>query len=633
MTHTADKPIFRIEAFGRRMEFNPVEESPCRHACPAGIDVKRYVGQIGFGDFAGALATIRKHMPFPSACGRVCLHPCETECERGKVDSPIAIMHLKRFVSDYESRRGIEQEIPAPAKSTGKKVAIIGSGPSGLTSAHDLALQGHKVVVFERAGIPGGLMTSAIPEFELPIHSVNRDISRIEKIGVEIKCNHPIKGEKGIKNLLNDGFDAVLIATGTSAKWRGFDGHGWIPGIDSSDVLSAVEFMGRHRAETKVRPGKKYGNTIVLGWGVHALACVRTAIRIGCKSVTWIVPVERDQLQPDPRLAEQAEYEGVNIVVLTRPIGVETENGKISGVKCIDLRLNEPDHTGRKESFPVAGTEKTITCDTLIDAAYFAPDISWEPYSSGPWGTIDVNLDNMSTSHPGVFASGDIVSGPKSVVEAVALAHRAAAGISAFLRGEKSPIGTLSQPARISGWAMEDPAKLPSKIFRPKVRPVEERSNDFNEAELSFTMWEATHEARRCLLCGPCEECAVCVPSCDRKRAVSYDEKGNPLVVRLPVAVARAISEEAPRPGGEKIEIFIARVDLERCRGCGVCEEICEYHAPRVAPDRDGNFVSTIDVTACKGCGTCVSACPTGAIDQGVTSLVKIRDAISGGVK
>jgi len=629
----------RVQIAGRKLVLQSIEESPCRRACPAGIDVKRYIGQIANGDFTGALATIRRHMPFPSACGRICLHPCEKECKRGDIDEPIAIMHLKRFVHEYESRLGESQPLPAPADSTGKKIAIIGSGPSGLTAAHDLALMGHEVTVFEHADSPGGMMTHAIPEFELPSSAVRRDIERIERLGVKIICGRTIDGESGIDDLRKQGFDAILIATGAQARWKGFAGPSWIPGGDLPGVVGAVEFMMEYRNGSAKTP-KALGIVAVLGWGVQALACARTAVRLGCPEVSWIVPVAREHLQPDPRLVSQAEEEGVAIIELSRPVGVKASKGRTAGVKVVGLERGESDHTGRFEYVHMledshVDATRLISCNTIIDAAHFAPDVSWAGLSSGPWGAIGADLDSMATSVPGVFATGDVVSGPKSVVEAVSLGHRGAVGIDRFLSGRlgEGKIGTLSRAIDVPGWEIEDPSRIPSRVFRPSVRRSDERSADFLEAERPFTVWQATREARRCLLCGPCDECAACLSICYRKKGVAQDENGNPVLIRIPLGVARGIRQEITLTEAPEMKLYCAAVDHARCRGCGVCEEICDYKAPRITPDPRHGLVSTIDILACKGCGTCVSACPSGAIDQGVTSLLRIRDTIWGGVE
>ncbi len=633
MSNSADRPTLNVKVAGRNLEFHPVDESPCRRACPAGIDVKRYVGQIANGDFDRVLATIRQHMPFPSACGRICLHPCETECKRGEIDEPIAIMSLKRFVHDYESRKGEPAPLPKIADPTGKRIAIIGSGPAGLTAAHDLAISGHDVTVFERSKEPGGMMTHAIPEFELPSTAVRHDIERIEHLGVNIKCDHPIRDEAGLQELLNKGYDAVLIATGTSARWKGFDKSTWIHGGKLPGVIGAVEFMMNHRSGANPELAGDLGKVTIIGSGVQALACARTAIRLGCPEVNWIVPAESKYLQPDPQRVKLAEEEGVNIIELRRVIAVRDAGGRVGGVNVVELEPGDVDHTGRCEYSVKPDSETIIECDTVIDAAYFVPDTKWEKISDGPWGTVQVDLDTMAASIPGIFAAGDVVSGPKSVVEAVSLGHRAAAGINRYLSGSHEEIGTLSTPIKIYGWEIDDPSLTPSEAFRPAVRPVEERKTDFNESELAFTVWQAEHEAQRCLLCGPCEECAFCLSNCYRKRGLAQDDDGNPVQIRVPLDTARGIFDKTGVKDSEKMELFAAVVDPDRCRGCGVCEDICGYHAPRIAPDPVHGFVSAIDILACKGCGTCVSACPSGAIDQGVTSLRSIRSGIHEKIK
>jgi NADPH-dependent glutamate synthase beta subunit-like oxidoreductase/NAD-dependent dihydropyrimidine dehydrogenase PreA subunit len=619
-----------VRISGRTFELRPVDESPCRRACPAGIDVKRYVGLIADGDFAGALAVIREHMPLPSACGRICIHPCQTECTRAEIDEPIAIMHLKRFVHDYEGRRGEEQPLPRIPQPTGKKIAVIGSGPAGLTAAHDLALMGHSVTVYEKEEEPGGNLTHAIPGFELPSSAVEKDISRIEDLGVRFECGVAIEGDAGLQHLRKLNYDAILIATGAPARWSGLNGMGWIDGGQRRGVAGAVQFMRKFRSG-QVESSEIPNRVVVLGTGVQALACARTAVRIGCSEVFWIIPAVKEYLQPDPERVQLAIEEGVRIRDLTRPIAISEVNERAGGVEVVALEISETDHTGRHLYRIKPGTEEVIPCDLVVDAAHFASDLTWENLSSGPWNMIDVDRDTLQTKYPGVFAAGDVVGGAKSVVEAVAYGHRAAMGIDAFLNDRTGQIGTTSTPIEVCGWEIDDPSRTPSTVFRPSARPVEERKTDFAEAVQPFTAWEAEHEARRCLLCGPCEECAVCLSTCYRKKGIAYDLEGEAVVIRAPIGVARGIQEEA-RPGEKRdVELFVAVVDPARCRGCGVCEEICGYHAPRIAPDPNYGLVSSVDILACKGCGTCIAACPSGAIDQGITSLHRMRELIRGG--
>ena len=631
MTIAKDIPTLRVKVAGRDIEFHPVQESPCRRACPAGIDVKRYVGQIANGDFAAALATIRRHMPFPSACGRVCLHPCENECLRGEVDAPIAIMHLKRFALEYESRKGDDAPLLKMADPSGKKIAIIGSGPAGLTAARDLAVMGHSVTVFEKESSPGGMMTHAIPEFELPSVTVRKDIERIIDLGVNIKCGRAIHGDAGLSGLLQEGFDAVLLATGASGRWKGLEGRRWIHGGKLAGVFGATKFMKQNRGFPESGEHEKYGRVIVLGSGVQALACARTAIRLKADEVHWLIPCARENLLPDPRRVKLAEEEGVIIHELTRVLGIEGKNDHAESVRIVGLKAVDTDHTGRPELVPDPGTEQAIQCDCVIDAAYFVPETPWGNLSREPWGTVDIDLDTMSTRLPGIFAAGDVVSGPKSVVEAVALGHRAANGIDRYLNGVSDEVGTLSEPIRVSGWEVANPAETPSEVYRPEIRPVEERKSDFSETELPFTIWEATHEARRCLLCGPCEECAVCVSSCYRKRGTAVDEYGSEVVMRVPLDVAKSVREKTIVGFPDDLKFYAAQVVSEMCRGCGVCEDICQYNAPRIAPNLKYGLVSKIDIVACKGCGTCIAACPSAAINQGRTPLDVIYSLIRGG--
>jgi ferredoxin len=318
---------------------------------------------------------------------------------------------------------------------------------------------------------------------------------------------------------------------------------------------------------------------------------------------------------------------------LTRPLAISEVKNRAGGVEIVELEIADTDHTGRHEYKVKPGTEKVIACDIVIDAMHFSSDQLWPNLSRGAWNAIDVERDTLQTSMPGVFAAGDAVSGAKSVVEAVAHGHRAAAAMNAFLSGQPAELGTLSTSIEVSGWEIDDPSATPTKAFRPSTRDVAERKTDFHEAAQPFTVWEATHEARRCLLCGPCEECAVCLSTCYRKKGIAREADGTLLFVRTPIGVARGISEETSAGDKKELELYVAVVDHARCRGCGVCEDICGYNAPRIAPDPQYGLVSTVDILACKGCGTCIAACPSGAIDQGVTSLHSIRELIRGGAE
>jgi NADPH-dependent glutamate synthase beta subunit-like oxidoreductase/Pyruvate/2-oxoacid:ferredoxin oxidoreductase delta subunit len=542
-------------------------------------------------------------------------------------------MALKRFAVEYEMRMGDEAPLFKMREPTGKKVAIIGSGPAGLTAARGLALLGHIVTVFEKESKPGGMMTLAIPEFELPSSAVNREIDRINDLGVIIKCGRGIMGEAGLVGLLHEGFDAVLLATGASARWKGFTGPRWIKGGKLAGVFGAYKFMMQNREGSGSVEREIPGKTVVLGSGVQALGCARTAIRLNADEVHWLIPCKKEHLQPDHRRVKLAEEEGVIIHELTRVLSIEGENEYVTGVKIVSLEPVETDHTGRDEYSPKSGSETIISCDTVIDAAYFVPEITWGSLSKGPWGTVSVDLSTMATKVQGIFAAGDVVSGPKSVVEAVALGHRAAYGIDRYLNGDTGGFGSLSEPIKVSGWEVENPLEKPSEVYRPEVRPVGERKADFHEVELPFTVWEARHEARRCLLCGPCEECSVCLSSCYRKRGTAVDEDGNEVVIRVPLQVAQSLREKTIVGYPDDLKFYAAQVIPELCRGCGVCEDICDYNAPRIAPDPKYGLVSRIDIVACKGCGTCVAACPSNAINQGVIPRDAMYSAIKGGMK
>jgi len=368
------------------------ETPPCSLACPAGIDVRRYVSLIAEGKFAEAIAVVRERNPLPSVCGRVCPHPCEAACNRGLVDEPIAIEALKRFVADYEialRERG-EFTYPKPKEKNGFKVAVVGSGPAGLTCAHDLALMGYQVVIFEKEKVAGGMMYLGIPEFRLPRDVLAHDIEYIEKLGVEIRLNTPIGPDLSLDDLFEQGFSAIFIATGAY--------EGYKLGV----------------------PGE------------------RVALRLGASEVTILYRRSRKEMPANPWEVIEAEREGVRIHFLAAPTRILGKDGKVTGMECVRMELGKLDASGRRRPVPIPGSEFTISCDFIIPAISQQPDVSFLGEDHGleisRWNSIEVDPGTMATARPGVFAGGDVVTGPRTVVEAIAAGHKAAKGIDRYIK-------------------------------------------------------------------------------------------------------------------------------------------------------------------------------------------------------
>lgn len=512
---------FAIEKRGR---------APCRDACPIGQRAQGYIALIREGRFAEAYRTIREDNPFPSVCGRVCNHKCEEACTRGKVDQPVSIMRLKRFVADWALGHPDEVRLPRPqVQPTGKRVAIVGSGPAGLTCAQDLALKGHSVTVFEALPVAGGMLRVGIPSYRLPYELVQKEIDDILALGVDLKLNHRVE-DVGV--LLKDGYDAVFVAIGAH---RGM----WlpIPGVDLPQVWSALDFL--RQVSLGHYPDLAGKRVMVIGGGDVAMDAACTALRVGmrqagesCELAPEVHILYRRSLAEmpaQPLERRQAEEEGVIFDFLTNPVEIlADEQGNVRAVRCIRMELGEPDASGRREARPVPGSEFEMPADVVIFAIGARPDLSCLPaeVERTRGETIVVNPDTLATNIPGLFAGGDAVTGMAFVVDAIAAGHRAARSIDAYLRGEsvqpKPPVGvaTLSREEALKLVADGKASAMP-RHEAPEA-PLAERICDFREVFGPFSEEQARAEAARCLGCGICSECNQCVYVC-QKASINHE--------------------------------------------------------------------------------------------------------------
>ena len=419
-------------AFGGR--YNIEKETPaCQERCPVHIDIRRYVGLIAGGRYEEAISVIREKNPLPAVCGRVCPHPCETVCNRGRQDEPIAIDALKRFVSDYEiaMRKAGKFVTPQPrAKDKRTKVAIVGCGPAGLTVAHDLAMDGFRPTIFEAAPVPGGMLYLCIPEYRLPRDILMSDVAYIEELGVEIKLETPICKDLTVDDLLKQGFKAVFVGIGAhkGLKLR-------VPGEDDYEgFLDCIEFLRKVNLGDKSKPGNK---VIVIGGGNSAIDSARTAPRLGCDEVTILYRRSRKEMPANPWEVEAAVEEGVKVHYLAAPIKITGKSGKVSGMVCTKMKLGKLDASGRRRPIPVEGSEFEVEADLIIPAISQQPDISFLPDEHGfeisRWNSFVVNESTMATNRSGVYAGGDAVTGPATVIEAIRAGHIAASSIKEYL--------------------------------------------------------------------------------------------------------------------------------------------------------------------------------------------------------
>lgn len=461
---------------------------PCKNTCPAGIDVARYVRLIAEGRFQDSLEVVMEKVPFPHVLGLICHHPCEEACHRGEVNEPIAIRALKRFVAEEDSGRWRSKVKIAP--KTGNKVAIVGSGPAGLTAAWFLRRLGHSVTVFEALSEPGGMMRAGIPEYRLPRDVLNQEIKDIENIGVKIKTDTKIES---LGEFFKQGFKAIFLALGATEGIRM-----GIPGEDDPRVLDGISVLKSVNLGGKV---DIKGEVAVVGGGNVAADVARSVLRIGAKKVTILYRRTREEMPAYPEEVEEALKEGVKISFLVTPQRVFTERDKLK-VECIRMKLGKPDASGRRRPIPIKNSEFTIEADRLIMAI---GQRSVVPERFGlvidERGFIKADEETLSCPRKGVFSGGDAVSGPASVIEAIQAGRKAAISIDKDLGGN----GQIDQ--KFIPEEEEDPCLGRDEEFAYRKRaeiptlPVDKRLHGFPKITRTLDEKTAVEEAKRCLNC------------------------------------------------------------------------------------------------------------------------------------
>jgi heterodisulfide reductase subunit A len=484
---------------------------PCRVTCPAGVNAQGYIALISQGRFKEALEVLRRTMPFAGVCGRVCTHPCESECERGQVDEPVAIRFLKRFMADYEMQNGREKATPVELTHE-EKVAVIGSGPAGIGCAYDLIRMGYPVTVFEAAPKVGGLLRYGIPEYRLPNSIVDEEIGYVQELGVEIRTNTAVTK---LEDLFKDDYKAVFIAAGA-----GIGQTMGIPGEDADGVLNALSFLQRANSGEKVKIGNR---VVVIGGGNAAIDAARVANRIGAGEVAIVYRRSRTEMPADKTEVDEAEVEGIAINILVNPVKVLSQNGKVTSIECIRMELGEPDESGRRRPVPIEGSEFTMEVDTVIMAIGQRVNQEMLPdkLEYTRFGTIIVDDLTLQTNIDGVFAGGDAVSGPDTVIGAVATGKEAAVSIDRYLRNVDLKEGRSEPVERVKN---VDKAGIVKKARQQMPLLEKDQRGGFPEVELGFSEESAIEEAKRCLNCGVCSECLACVPACE-PNAINHDMK------------------------------------------------------------------------------------------------------------
>jgi NADH-quinone oxidoreductase subunit F len=473
-------------------------KSPCQHTCPIEMDIPSYIALVRAGRFEDAYKILLQTNPFPSVCGRVCDHKCQTKCRRGNMDEPLAIKFLKRFITDNAPRPKVDP-VPVTRK---EKVAVVGAGPSGLTAARDLALRGYKVVVFEELPFAGGMLRWGIPAYRLPRNILDGEIDTIKALGIEIKLNTRVGRDISFANIEKD-FDFIYLACGAhkSQKMN-------VPGEDLKNVYGGVEFLRDFNAneEKWLKGEKQLGKKVaVVGGGNSAIDAARVALRLGA-DVTILYRRLRQDMPAAEEEIKAAEDEGIKIEYLVAPLKIEGTKGKVSSVSCQRMKLGDYDNSGRKKPVAVAGSEFTLNIDTIIAAIGQVPDMSFVDAAS----KIEVKRDCLvvgnvyksRTRNIRYFAGGDAVTGPDTVIAAIAAGHQAADDIDTSIRKangepayEKPAAEKIDVPLVIDEETVEAP-QMPMPEMESALRKA-----GFAEVELGFTKEDAMKEACRCLRC------------------------------------------------------------------------------------------------------------------------------------
>ncbi|MBI4744708.1 MAG: FAD-dependent oxidoreductase [Actinobacteria bacterium] len=522
---------------------------PCQGACPILTPVQRYISAIAEERVDDALAINLEVNPFPSICGRICCHPCEDRCRRIKVDEALSIASLKRFAADNGRVRTEKQKT---VKSKKHKIAVIGAGPAGLAAANDLALLGYPVTVFEKMPEAGGMLRVGVPKYRLPKDVIQKEVKRIKSLGVEIKTNVEVGKDIKINDLKKEGYKAILIGVGLALS-RSLP----IEGVELKGVHLALPFLKAVNFDEKVKPGKKL---IVIGGGNVAVDVARSARRLGAKDIKMICLESKDEMPAHCWEVEETLEEKVEIVNSLGPKRIIGKDGKVSGIEFMAVK-SVFDDFGRFNPTFYKNKITKFECDTVIIAIGQMADLSFlnDPeIKLNERGQLIVNKNNFSTTKNGVFACGEVASGPGIAVEAIAAGKKTAISIDKYLRGEDISCLKFERPDSISELP-EKTTELVKKYSRQKMPkiPIKERLKTFSELEIGFDKKIAVREALRCMSCGA---------------------------------------------GAE--------VNSDKCIACLTCVRVCPYEVPEI---KDG--FAYMDAEECQACGICASECPASAIE------------------
>ncbi len=511
------KEILTVRTMSERLlEFNRMPDAlaPCQQTCPAEINIPRYIAQIREKDYRGAVHTIRERNPLLLACGRVCPHPCEDYCRRDIEDAPVSINQLKRFVADYEMNSGNRLPV-ACAPDTGKKVAVIGGGPAGLSCAYFLRRLGHQVTIFDMMPELGGMIRYGIPEYRLPKAVLKWEVDGILALGIEARTNVRLGKDVTLAALKADGFDAVFLGVGA---WKDYKLN--VEGENLAGCFTGIDFLTRFAVHQQAgRPVEKFPigkRCAVIGGGNTAIDCVRTLIRLGAEDVSIVYRRTRAEMPANMVEIEAAEHEGVTFHFLAAPVRVIGDaDGKVVQLEYLKMELGEPDASGRRRPVPIEGSETRLEIDMLVTAIGQGPDVAFiedehltDQLNTTRWSTIDADPELLQSSIPHIFTAGDAYTGASLVVEAIGGGRRAARAMHQYLSEEKNvvPVPDSLRKKHIPESLFKTVPGV-NKISRTPMPelPVAERIKSFVEADLVISEADALRESNRCLSC-----CRLC---------------------------------------------------------------------------------------------------------------------------
>ena len=572
--------------------------APCQLNCPARTDCQGYVGLIANGEYEAALKLIKNKVSLPASIGRVCPHPCETACRRGKVDEAINIAQLKAFAADMDLNS--DSYLPEKDAPTGKKIAIIGGGPAGLTAAYRLAISGHEVTVYDMMEKMGGMLRYGIPQYRLPKEVLDNEIAIIEKLGVKMINGVKLGKDFTIASLKAQN-DAVIVAVGA---WKSSSMR--TPGEELDGIYGGIDFLRAVALKQEINIGDK---VVICGGGNTAMDACRTAVRLGAKEVYCVYRRTRNEMPAEDIEITEAEEEGVQFKFLTNPISFNGKDGKVKSVTLQLMELGEPDASGRRRPVAIEGKTEELDVDSVIVAIgqkLVNEDVSELKLTDR--GNIEADIDTFKTNIEGVFAIGDATNrGASIAIEAIGEANRCALSIDAYLNGEdietRVPYISRRDEELIDFQSKE---KCPAR--KPKVLPAAERKNNFDEVCLGYTEEDAKAEASRCLECG-CKEYYKCKLLSVAQRYDIHPER---------------FKGEMPQKYTADSNEFIER-NSAKCILCGLCVRSCKEVMNISAISLMGRGFKTevapafnlpLDQTKCTNCGLCVELCPTGALTE-----------------